>query len=63
MPPLDGVEGAGIHSPILMHLEVGIGRHEQGVVLGSLNVPLPGIEDLPRDQRLEEGIGQVQHLK
>ena len=36
---------------------------QQGVVLGGLDVPLPGIEDLPRDQRLEVGIGQVHELK
>ena len=41
-----------------MHLEVGIGCHEQGVVLGGLDVALPGIEDLPRDQGLEDDIGQ-----
>ena len=29
VPPFDGVEGAGIHSPILVHHEVGIGCHEQ----------------------------------
>ena len=56
--PLDGVEGAGIHSPILVHLEVGIGCHEQGVVLGGLDVRVPGIQDLPRDQGLEDGIGR-----
>ena len=39
---LDGVKSAGIHSPILMHLEIGIGRHEQRVVLGGLDVPVAG---------------------
>ena len=58
VPPLDAVEGAGVHSPILVHLEVGVGGHEQGVVLRGLDVPLPGIQDLPRDQGLEDGIGQ-----
>ena len=62
VPPLDGVEGAGIHSPILVHLEVGIGRHEQGVVLGGLDVKLPGIQDLPRGQGLEDDIGQGDDL-
>ena len=59
---LDGVEGAGVHSPILVHLEVGIGRHQQGVVLRGLNVALPGIEDLPRGQGLEDRVGQVDVL-
>ena len=58
VPPLDGVEGAGIHSPILVHLEIGIGGHGQRVVLGGLDVGLPGIEDLPRDQGLEDDIGR-----
>ncbi len=58
VPPLDAVEGAGIHSPVLVHQEVGVGRHEQGVVLGGLDVPVPGVQDLPRGQGLEDGIGQ-----
>ena len=57
-PPLDAVEGAGIHAPVLVDAKVGVGGHEQGVVLGGLDVPLPGIEDLLRDQRLEEDVGQ-----
>ena len=58
VPQLDGVEGAGIHSPILVHPEVSIGCHEQRVVLGGLDVRLPGIQDLPRGQGLEDDIGQ-----
>ncbi len=41
VPPLDAVEGPGIHAPVLVHAEVGIGGHEQGVVLGGLDVALP----------------------
>ena len=37
-PPLDGVEGAGIHAPVLVDPEVGVGGLEQGVVLGRLDV-------------------------
>ena len=44
VPPLDAVEGAGVHSPILVHLEIGIGRHEQGVVLRGLDVRMTGIQ-------------------
>ena len=62
-PALDAVEGAGIHAPVLVDAKVGIGGHQQCVVLGGLNVPLPGIEDPLRDQRLEEGVGQVHELK
>ena len=60
--PLDGVEGAGVHPPVLVHPEVGVGGLEQGVVLGGLDVPVPGVQDLPRDQGLEDGVGQVDVL-
>ena len=63
VPQLDCVEGTGILSPVLVHAEVGVGCHEQRVVLGGLDVRLPGIQNLPCDQRLEVGIGQVQQLK
>ena len=59
---LDGVEGAGVHPPILVHQEVGVGCLEQGVVLRGLDVGLPGIEDLPRDQGLEDDVGQIDIL-
>ncbi len=42
-PALDAVEGPGIHAPILVYVEVGVGCHQQGVVLGGLDVPLPGM--------------------
>ena len=61
-PTLDGVEGAGIHSPILVHPEVGIGCHEQRVVLGGLDVRLPGIQNLPGGQGLEDDVGQGDDL-
>ena len=56
VPSLDGVERTGIHSPELVHLEIGIGCHGQRVVLGGLDVGLHGVEVLPRDQGLEEDI-------
>ena len=62
VPPLDAVEGAGVHSPVLVHLEVGVGGLEQGVVLGGLDVPVPGVQDLPRDQGLEDGVGQWRRI-
>ena len=57
-PPLDRVERAGIHSPVLVHHEVGVGGLEQGVVLRGLDVPLPGVQDLPGRQGLVDGIGR-----
>ena len=62
MAPLDGVEGAGVHPAVLVHPEVGVGGLEQGVVLRGLDVPVPGVQDLPRGQGLEDGIGQVDVL-
>ena len=59
VPPLDGVEGAGVHPPVLVHAEVGVGGLHQGVVLGGLDVPVAGVEDLPGGQGLEDGVGQV----
>ena len=38
--PLDGVEGAGVHPPVLVHPEVGVGGLQQGVVLRGLDVPV-----------------------
>ena len=57
-PRCDGVEGAGVHPPVLVHLEVGVGGLEQGVVLRGLDVPVPGVQDLPRGKGLEDGIGR-----
>ena len=56
--PLDAVEGAGVHPPVLVDLEVGVGGLQQGVVLGGLDVPVRGVQDLPRDQGLEDGVGR-----
>ena len=52
------VEGAGIHPPVLVHHEVGVGGLEQGVVLRGLDVPVPGVQDLPGHQGLVDGIGR-----
>ena len=60
--PLDGVEGAGVHPPVLVDPEVGVGGPEQGVVLGRLDVPVAGVQDLPGGQGLEDGVGQVDVL-
>ncbi len=57
-PQLDGVERAGVHSPVLVDHEVGVGGLEQGVVLRGLDVPLPGVQDLPSRQGLVDGIGR-----
>ena len=62
MAPLDAVEVAGIHPPVLVHPEVGVGGLEESVVLRGLDVPVPGVQDLPRGQGLEDGIGQVDVL-
>ena len=56
--PLDAVERAGVHPPVLVHHEVGVGGLEQGVVLGGLDVPVPGVQDLPGHQGLVDGIGR-----
>ena len=40
---LHAVEGPGIRAAVLVDAKVGIGRQEKGVVLGGLDVPLPGI--------------------
>ena len=56
--PLDGVEGAGVHAPVLVHQEVGVGGLEQGVVLRGLDVPVPGVQDLPGHQGLVDGVGR-----
>ena len=56
--PLDAVERTGVHAPVLVHQEVGVGGLQQGVVLRRLDVEVPGIEDLPRHQGLEDGIGR-----
>ena len=58
VPSLDGVERTGIHSPILVHHEIGIGRHGQRIVFGDLDVGLHGSEVLPRDQGLEDDVGR-----
>ena len=52
------VEGAGVHPPVLVHQEVGVGGLEQGVVLRGLDVPVPGVQDLPGHQGLEDGVGR-----
>ena len=39
-------------------MEVGVGGLEQGVVLGGLDVPVPGVQDLPGHQGLVDGIGR-----
>ncbi len=57
-PAFDAIKGPRVHSPILMDVEVGAGGQECSVVLGGLDVPLAGIQNLPFDQRLEEDIGQ-----
>ena len=36
---LDGIDGDGILAAIHVDVEVGLGGHEQGVVLGRLDVP------------------------
>ena len=56
-PPLDAVERAGVRATVLMHQEVRVGGLQQGVVLRRLDVEVAGIEDLPRHQRLEDGLG------
>ena len=56
--PLDRVERAGIDSPVLVHHEVGVGGPHQGVVLGGLDVPVLGVQDLPGHQGLVDGIGR-----
>ncbi len=60
--PLDAIQGPGVHAPVLVDAEIGIGGHEQRVVLRRLDVPFPGIEHLLRDQRLEEDIREV-HIR
>ncbi len=57
----DDIEAAGILPAILVDVEVGPGGHEQGVVLGRLDVPAGGIEVLPRGQGLEDHVGGVSH--
>ena len=59
VPARHAVEGSGIHAPVLVHVEIGIGGHEHGVVLRGLDVPLAGIQVLPLDQWLEEYVGQA----
>ena len=54
VPALDTVEGTRIHAAVLVDIEIGISGHEQGIVLGSLDVPLAGSQGLPLDERLEE---------
>ena len=56
--PLDGVERAGVDAAVLVDLEVGVGGLHQGVVLGRLDVPVPGVQDLPGHQGLVDGIGR-----
>ena len=63
VPPLDAVECPGELAAVLVNAKVGISGQEQGVVLGCLDVPLPGIEDPLRDQWLKVGIGHVHELK
>ncbi len=60
--PLDGVEGAGIHSPILVYQEVGVGGLKQDVVLRGLDIELARIEGLPRGQRLEDDVREIHVL-
>ena len=55
---LDRIKRAGVDSAVPVHHEVGVGGLEQGVVLGGLDVPLPGIQDLPGRQRLVNRIGR-----
>ena len=55
---LTRIESTGVHAPMLVHLKVGIGRLEQGVILRSLDAPVPGIQNLSRGQGLEDGIGR-----
>ena len=59
---LDGVEVAGVHSPVPVHQEIGVGRLKQRVILRGLDIGLPGIEGLPRDQWLEDDIAQIDVL-
>ena len=59
---LDGVEGAAVHSPVLVHQEVGVGCLKQDVVLRGLDVELARVEVLPRGQRLEDDVRQVDVL-
>ena len=58
MSALDAVEGTRIHAAVLVDIKVGISGQEQGIVLGSLDVPLPGIQGLALDERLKEDVGQ-----
>ena len=36
-----GIEGTGVNPAVLMHLKVGVGRLQDHVVLGCLDVPMP----------------------
>ena len=56
--PLDAVQGAGVDPAVLVDPEVGVGGLQQGVVLRRLDVPVPGVQDLPGDQGLEDRVGR-----
>src|SRR5262249_44719187 len=62
IPEPDAVKVARILAPVLMNAEIGVGRLVNGVVLGALDVPLPGCEDLPRRQGFKDGVGHVDVL-
>ena len=54
----DGVERPGVAAALLVDVEIGNRRLEQGVVLGDLDVGASGIEDLPRGQGREDHVGR-----
>ena len=53
---------ACVHSTILVHPEIGVSRLHERVVLRRLDVKMLGIQDLSRDQRLEESISQPRDI-
>ncbi len=55
----DGVERSGVDASGLMDGEVGVGGLHDRVVLGGLDVVMPGIEVLAGDQREEDRVGGV----
>ncbi len=56
----DRVGHRGVRAACLLHVEVGVGRGQQGVVASGLQAAVAGAEHLPRGQRLEDGIGCCQ---
>ena len=57
MSALDRVEGAAVHSAVLVYQEVGVSRLIQDVILRGLDVELARVEVLAGDQRLENDVG------